>query len=166
MCVPLANCGCTFEGFYYANGQSVVLGDDCGRQCTCNNAAMTCQSYQCGPQETCTIYNGVRGCRPISYSTCWVEGPGSYHTFDGLTFNYPGACGLTLSRVMGPSPLPNFAVTVQKLPRGHQDFSRLLKFEAEGTQVTIEMGEGGTATVSSKCYPPLKDTAFLSSIMS
>ncbi|KAI4881806.1 hypothetical protein NFI96_003653 [Prochilodus magdalenae] len=147
VCVPLANCGCTFEGFYYANGQSVVLGDGCGRQCTCNNAAMTCQSYQCGPQEMCTIYNGVRGCRPISYSTCWVEGPGSYHTFDGLTFNYPGACGLTLSRVMGPSPLPNFAVTVQKLPRGHQDFSRLLKFEAEGTQVAIEMGEGGTATV-------------------
>uniref|UniRef100_A0AAR2M4R1 VWFD domain-containing protein n=1 Tax=Pygocentrus nattereri TaxID=42514 RepID=A0AAR2M4R1_PYGNA len=84
--------------------------------CTCNNTVMTCQNHQCGSHETCTIYNGVRGCKPISYSTCWVEGPDSYHTFDGLTFSYPGACGLTLSRVMGLSPLPNFAVTVQKQP--------------------------------------------------
>ncbi|XP_036420923.1 alpha-tectorin-like [Colossoma macropomum] len=146
-CVPQANCGCSFEGLYYANGQSVVLDNDCGRLCTCNNRIMSCQNHRCGPQEMCAIHDGVRGCRPISYSTCWVEGPGSYHTFDGLTFSYPGACGLTLSRVMGPSPLPNFAVTVQKQLRGPQDFSRLLKFEAEGTQVTIEMREGGTATV-------------------
>uniref|UniRef100_A0AAR2JS77 Alpha-tectorin-like n=1 Tax=Pygocentrus nattereri TaxID=42514 RepID=A0AAR2JS77_PYGNA len=146
-CVSLASCGCTFEGFYYANGQSVVLDENCRRLCTCNNTVMTCQNHQCGSHETCTIYNGVRGCKPISYSTCWVEGPDSYHTFDGLTFSYPGACGLTLSRVMGLSPLPNFAVTVQKQPTGLHTFSRLLRFEAEGTQVSIEMGSGGIARV-------------------
>ncbi|KAL6460893.1 hypothetical protein MHYP_G00308590 [Metynnis hypsauchen] len=146
-CVSLASCGCTFEGFYYANGQSVVLDENCRRLCTCNNTVMTCQNQQCGSQEMCAIFNGVRGCRPISYSTCWVEGPDSYHTFDGLTFSYPGACGLTLSRVMGLSPLPNFVVTVQKQPTGLHTFSRLLKFEAEGTQVSIEMGSGGLARV-------------------
>ena len=119
-----------------------------GEMGTVSNRVMSCQNRQCGQQEMCAIHNGVRGCRPLSYSTCVGKGLGSYHTFDGLTFSYPGACGLTLSRVMGQSPLPNFAVTVQKQLRGPQNFSRLLKFEAEGTQVTIEMKEGGTATVS------------------
>uniref|UniRef100_A0AAY5EYS8 VWFD domain-containing protein n=1 Tax=Electrophorus electricus TaxID=8005 RepID=A0AAY5EYS8_ELEEL len=135
-CVPEANCGCTFEGLYYAEGQSVVLGADCGRQCVCSNRAMSCQNHQCGRQETCGLYNGVRGCRPTSYSTCLVEGLGTYHTFDGVMFSYPGACGLTLTRVMGPSQLPNFEVTVQKVPRGPQDFIRVLRFDAEGTQVS------------------------------
>ncbi|XP_035380960.1 IgGFc-binding protein-like [Electrophorus electricus] len=147
-CVPEANCGCTFEGLYYAEGQSVVLGADCGRQCVCSNRAMSCQNHQCGRQETCGLYNGVRGCRPTSYSTCLVEGLGTYHTFDGVMFSYPGACGLTLTRVMGPSQLPNFEVTVQKVPRGPQDFIRVLRFDAEGTQVSIEMADGGKAQVS------------------
>ncbi|XP_076864065.1 IgGFc-binding protein-like [Brachyhypopomus gauderio] len=147
-CVPQANCGCTFEGLYYAEGQSVVLGADCGRQCVCSSRVMSCQNHQCGRQETCGIYDGVRGCRPTSYSTCMVEGLGTYRTFDGVTFSYAGACGLTLTRIMRPSQLPNFAVTVQKLPRGLQDFTRVLRFEAEGTQVSIEMAEGGKAQVN------------------
>uniref|UniRef100_A0AAY5EFW7 VWFD domain-containing protein n=1 Tax=Electrophorus electricus TaxID=8005 RepID=A0AAY5EFW7_ELEEL len=110
---------------------------------------MSCQNHQCGRQETCGLYNGVRGCRPTSYSTCLVEGLGTYHTFDGVMFSYPGACGLTLTRVMGPSQLPNFEVTVQKVPRGPQDFIRVLRFDAEGTQVSIEMADGGKAQVSS-----------------
>uniref|UniRef100_A0A8C1VRV4 VWFD domain-containing protein n=1 Tax=Cyprinus carpio TaxID=7962 RepID=A0A8C1VRV4_CYPCA len=62
---------------------------------------------------------------------------GSYHTFDGQTFRYPGACGLTLARVMAPSQLPYFVLTVEKVPRGLQEFSRFLKFEAGGTHIHI-----------------------------
>ncbi|XP_073722617.1 alpha-tectorin-like [Misgurnus anguillicaudatus] len=146
-CVPEAACGCTFEGFYYAEGQSVVLDEDCGRQCVCSSMTMICSHHQCGPAEVCEVHNGVRGCRPTSYATCSVEGLGSYHTFDGETFRYPGACGLTLARVMAPSQLPSFALTVEKVPRGLQGFARFLKFEAEGTQVSIEMGEGSNVQV-------------------
>ncbi|KAK2876066.1 hypothetical protein Q8A67_020162 [Cirrhinus molitorella] len=146
-CVPEANCGCVFEGFYYSEGQSVVLGEDCGRQCTCSSRSMVCYEHQCGPAEMCGLHNGVRGCRPISYATCSVESLGSYHTFDGQTFRYPGACGLTLARVMGPSQLPYFVLTVEKVPRGLQDFSRFLKFEAGGTHVSIELGEGSNVQV-------------------
>ncbi|XP_051523541.1 alpha-tectorin-like [Myxocyprinus asiaticus] len=146
-CVPLQQCGCTFGGFYYAEGQSVILDGDCGRQCVCSFGTMICHQHQCGPAEVCEVHDGVRGCRPISYSTCSVEGLGSYHTFDGLRFRYPGACGLTLARVMGPSQLPYFVLTVEKVPRGLHDFSRYLKFEAEGTQVSIEMGEGSNVQV-------------------
>ncbi|KAA0724936.1 Alpha-tectorin Precursor [Triplophysa tibetana] len=146
-CVPEADCGCIFEGFYYAEGQSVVLDEDCGRQCVCSSRTMICHQHQCGPAEVCEVHHGVRGCRPTSYASCSVEGLGFYHTFDGQTFRYPGACGLTLARVMAPSQLPSFLLTVEKVPRGLQGFARFLKFEAEGTHVSIEMGEGSNVQV-------------------
>lgn len=105
---------------------------------------MTCHSYGCDPLETCSLVEGARGCTPNSYASCWIRGPGSYHTFDGLTYQYPGACRLTLAKVMGLSRHPHFMVTAEKVPRGQQGFTRLLKFEAEGTQISIEM------TVSSR----------------
>ncbi|KAJ8414232.1 hypothetical protein AAFF_G00051020, partial [Aldrovandia affinis] len=148
-CVPTAQCGCTFEGRYYRAGQVVILDEDCGRQCSCGNGVMTCQAHSCGLQEACRVEDGVRGCRPRSYSTCWVEGPRLYRTFDGLNFQYPGACGLILSKVRGWSSLPRFVVTAQKIPRGPQgnDFARLLKFEAESTEVSIEMGSSSRVQV-------------------
>ncbi|XP_046691095.1 alpha-tectorin-like isoform X4 [Silurus meridionalis] len=146
-CVPQSNCGCTFEGLYYADGQSVVLDNECGRICTCRNSVMTCQHHQCGSQEVCTINNGVRGCRPTSYSTCWVDRIGSYHTFDGVAFTYPGACELTLTRVIGSSTRPHFSVNLQRVPMGPVGFSKILKFEAEGFQISIDIAEGGNIQV-------------------
>ncbi|XP_051771674.1 alpha-tectorin-like [Ctenopharyngodon idella] len=56
-CVPEANCGCTFEGFYYAEGQSVVLDGDCGRRCVCSSMSMICHQHQCGPEEVCGVHD-------------------------------------------------------------------------------------------------------------
>ncbi|XP_075948901.1 alpha-tectorin-like [Anarhichas minor] len=139
VCIPHAECGCSFEGRYYRSGETVILDNDCGRRCSCSYGSMTCHSHGCGPLESCRVEEGERGCRPNSYGTCWIKGPVSYQTFDGLTYLYPGACRLTLAKVMGLSSYPHFVVTAEKLPRGQQGFSRLLKFEAEGTHVSIEM---------------------------
>nr|XP_046234028.1 IgGFc-binding protein [Scatophagus argus] len=147
VCVPLADCGCSFEGRYYRSGETVILDEDCGRRCSCRYGSMTCHSHGCGPLESCSVEEGERGCRPNSYATCWIRGPGSYHTFDGLTYQYPGACRLTLARVMGLSSHPHFMVTAEKVPRGQQGFTRLLKFEAEGTQISIEMAGSGIVQV-------------------
>ncbi|KAJ8005430.1 hypothetical protein DPEC_G00146570 [Dallia pectoralis] len=147
VCVPTDQCGCTFENRYYSSGATVILDENCGRRCSCNHGTMTCTSSSCREHEACLVVDGNRGCRPTGYSTCWVEGQGSYHTFDGVSFQYPGACGLIVSRVMGSSPYPHFMVAVEKVPTGQQGFHRLLKFEAEGTQVTIEMGNGSVVQV-------------------
>ncbi|XP_012680054.3 alpha-tectorin-like, partial [Clupea harengus] len=146
-CVLQSDCGCTFEGRYYTAGETVVLDQDCGRRCLCTQGTMSCQAHSCSELEVCEAHGGVRSCRPLSYATCWVEGYGSYRTFDGTTFHYPGACGLTLARVRGQSELPHFQVSVEKVPTGLGDFARHLKFEAEGTQVSVEMGEGATTKV-------------------
>ncbi|XP_076007714.1 alpha-tectorin isoform X2 [Genypterus blacodes] len=153
-CVPHSQCGCSFEGRYYPSGATVILDQDCGRRCTCRFGAMTCHSYACSPQETCRVQDGERGCRPRSYTACWINGPTSYHTFDRLKFQYPGACQLTLAKVMGESSHPHFAVTAERVPRGRQGFARVLKFEAEGTQVSIEMGESSTVQVDGQIIRP------------
>ncbi|XP_070783569.1 alpha-tectorin-like [Enoplosus armatus] len=147
VCVPHAECGCSFEGRYYRSGETVILDEDCGRRCSCSYGSMTCRFHGCGPLESCGVEEGERGCRPNSYGTCWTRGPGSYHTFDGLTYQYPGACRLTLAKVMGLSSHPHFMVTAEKVPRGQHAFARLLKFEAEGTHVSIEMASSSRVQV-------------------
>ncbi|XP_060884474.1 alpha-tectorin-like [Labrus mixtus] len=139
VCVPHAECGCSFEGSYYRSGETVILDEDCGRLCSCSYGSMTCSYHGCGPLESCSVVDGKRGCIPNSYATCWVKGPGSYHTFDGKAYQYPGACRLTLAKVMGLSNHPHFMVTTEKVPRGQQGFANVLTFEAEGTQVSIEI---------------------------
>ncbi|CAJ1081086.1 LOW QUALITY PROTEIN: alpha-tectorin-like [Xyrichtys novacula] len=138
-CVPHAECGCNFEGRYYPAGETVILDDDCGRLCSCSYGSMTCVSHGCGPLESCSVIDGERGCSPDSYATCWKKGPGSYHTFDEKTYQHPGACQLTLAKVMGLSSHPHFMVTTEKVPSGQQSFADVLTFEAEGTQISIEM---------------------------
>ena len=146
-CVPHAQCGCSFEDRYYSSGQTVILDENCGRRCSCSFGRMTCRSHSCNPLESCRVEEGERGCRPNSYATCLTRGPGSYQTFDGLMYQYPGACRLTLAKVMGLSAHTHFVVTAEKVPRGQHGFARLLKFEAEGTQVSIEMASSSTVQV-------------------
>ncbi|XP_065327650.1 alpha-tectorin-like [Pelmatolapia mariae] len=148
VCVPHAECGCSFEGRYYRSGQTVILDEDCGRRCSCSYGTMTCHSYGCGPLESCKVEDGERGCRPNSYAACWIRGPGSYQTFDGLIYQYPGACRLTLAKVMGLSSHPHFMVTAEKVPRGQQGFARILHFEAEGIHISIEMARNSKVKVN------------------
>uniref|UniRef100_A0A3B3U0K1 VWFD domain-containing protein n=1 Tax=Poecilia latipinna TaxID=48699 RepID=A0A3B3U0K1_9TELE len=132
VCVPHADCGCSFEGRYYYSGETVILDTDCGRRCTCRSASMTCSSNSCGPYESCMVEDGVRGCIPNSFATCWIRGPGSYHTFDGVMYQYPGACRLTLAKVMGSSDHSHFLVNVEKVPQGPQVFCfNLLKVDGQ-----------------------------------
>ncbi|KAE8284232.1 Alpha-tectorin Precursor [Larimichthys crocea] len=135
--VSLIECGCTFEGHYYRSGETVIPDEDCRRRCSCSYGSMTCHSHGCDPLESCKVVDGKRGCRPNSYATCWIRGPGSYHTFDGLTYQYPGACRLILAKVMGMSSHNHFSVTIEKTPRGLQGFDTLLKIEVEDSQVSI-----------------------------
>ncbi|XP_008281800.1 alpha-tectorin [Stegastes partitus] len=147
VCVPQSDCGCSFEGRYYRSGETVILDDNCGRRCSCRSGSMTCRSHSCGPLESCGVEDGERGCRPNSHATCWLRGSGSYHTFDGLIYQYPGACRLTLSKVIGSSSQSHFEVTAEKVPRRQQGFSNVLKIEAEGTQVSIEMSQSSRVQV-------------------
>uniref|UniRef100_A0A3B3CS42 Uncharacterized protein n=1 Tax=Oryzias melastigma TaxID=30732 RepID=A0A3B3CS42_ORYME len=141
-CVPHAECGCSFEGFYYQSGETVILGGDCGRCCSCTAGSMTCSPYSCGPHETCSVEDGERGCRPNGYATCWIRGAGSYQTFDGLTYQYPGACKLIVAKVVGSSDHPHFTVSTEKVPKGQDGFSNYLNIEVDGQLTVLPFSSG------------------------
>uniref|UniRef100_A0A3B3IP88 Uncharacterized protein n=1 Tax=Oryzias latipes TaxID=8090 RepID=A0A3B3IP88_ORYLA len=147
-CVPYAQCGCSFEGRYYQSGQTVILDEDCGRRCSCTAGSMTCSPHGCGPHESCSVDAGERGCRPNGYATCLIRGPGSYQTFDGLTYQYPGACKLIVAKVIGSSDHPHFNVSTEKVPQGQESFSNYLNIEAQGAKVTIGMDSSNRVWVS------------------
>uniref|UniRef100_A0A3B3YA39 VWFD domain-containing protein n=1 Tax=Poecilia mexicana TaxID=48701 RepID=A0A3B3YA39_9TELE len=63
VCVPHADCGCSFEGHYYRSGETVILDADCGRRCTCSYGSMTCSSHSCGQHESShCVFLPVRLC--------------------------------------------------------------------------------------------------------
>uniref|UniRef100_A0A8C4T620 Alpha-tectorin-like n=1 Tax=Erpetoichthys calabaricus TaxID=27687 RepID=A0A8C4T620_ERPCA len=149
-CVPLYQCGCTFEGRYYAEGAQVILDEDCGRSCMCSQSTMQCVQNSCGAQEECRLEAGVRACYPQAYGTCWIEGSLRYRTFDGLNLEYAAGCQLILVKLRNMTTLPNFVVSVQKVPTGDSgsSFTSLLHLEAYATLVTIATGDIITAQVN------------------
>uniref|UniRef100_A0A3B3ZZ45 VWFD domain-containing protein n=1 Tax=Periophthalmus magnuspinnatus TaxID=409849 RepID=A0A3B3ZZ45_9GOBI len=74
-CVPVHECGCNFEGFYYHSGKTVILDQDCSRICDCISGNMTCHSHVCESHEECKVFNGERGCYA---RTCSVSGDPLY----------------------------------------------------------------------------------------
>ncbi|GLD57372.1 IgGFc-binding protein-like protein [Lates japonicus] len=111
--------------------EKLYTDEDCG-DASCSYGTMTCRHMvvvhlNCAGEE-----DGERGCRPNSYETCWDKGPRIISTFDGVTYQYPGACRLTLPGVMGLSQQFHFVLDSRKVPRGQQGFTRP-QFEAEGT---------------------------------
>uniref|UniRef100_A0AAZ1WZ66 VWFD domain-containing protein n=1 Tax=Oreochromis aureus TaxID=47969 RepID=A0AAZ1WZ66_OREAU len=82
---------CICDSGYILSGGVCVPHDECG-------CSFEGRYYRSGQTD------GERGCRPNSYETCLIRGSGSYQTFDGLTYQYPGACRLTLAKVMGLLP--------------------------------------------------------------
>ncbi|XP_048869418.1 alpha-tectorin-like [Brienomyrus brachyistius] len=148
-CMPVQQCGCTFQEQFYTVGETVLLGDDCGEQCTCTSSGMTCFNYSCESQKVCSVQGGQRGCYPENDRICTV-GEYMYRTFDGLGFHYQGACGLTLTTFTNGTNLPDFVISTQKVPSGPQgnNFNSNLKFESNGTDVSVTLGNITTVQVN------------------
>ncbi|XP_075763601.1 IgGFc-binding protein-like [Pelodiscus sinensis] len=152
-CVPVSQCGCTLEGRYHQLGEEVILTDTCSRKCSCRQPAqpMQCQDHACGALETCRVVDGVRGCSPVTFGTCRVFGHIHYTTFDGVMFDYQGACKYTLSKFCGPpGSLPDFTVRAENEHRGSIAVSRtrLVELDVYGERVTIATGQYGQVQVN------------------
>ncbi|XP_074795133.1 IgGFc-binding protein-like [Natator depressus] len=141
------------KGQYHQLGEEVILTDTCRRKCSCRQPAqpMQCQDHACGALEICSVVNGVRGCYPVTFGTCWVFGHSHYTTFDGVIFDYQGACKYTLSKYCGPpGNLPDFAVNVENEHKGSiaVSWTRLVKLDVYGEHITIVAGQYGQVQVN------------------
>ncbi|XP_069804822.1 IgGFc-binding protein-like [Dendropsophus ebraccatus] len=101
-CVPIAECGCDYNGVYYAVGESVYVGPKCTQKCTCTEGGtMACASSRCPPNEVCGIKNGLHGCSPTGSATCTAAGYSHYRTFDNRPYDFRGRCSYVLTESCG-----------------------------------------------------------------
>ncbi|XP_019353974.1 IgGFc-binding protein-like [Alligator mississippiensis] len=153
VCVPQRQCGCLLDGHYHVLGTELILTDTCSRKCICREPAqpMQCQPHACRALETCRILDGVRGCHPMQFGLLRVFGHLHYITFDGATYDTPGACTYTLSTYCGPpGQLPGFTVRVESQHWGSIAMSRVRRVEVEvyGHRVAISVGQDSRVQVN------------------
>ncbi|KAM6967545.1 IgGFc-binding protein-like [Aplochiton taeniatus] len=104
VCVPLAECGCTYQNQYYQNGQVFFPSGGCNPRCVCSNdGQVTCDAkFACSANEKCSLQDGVQACVPTSIGRCSVGGAREVLSFDGRTFTLWGDCVYKLAETSLP----------------------------------------------------------------
>ncbi|XP_068180237.1 IgGFc-binding protein [Antennarius striatus] len=111
-CVPVRDCGCSYEGHYYRKGEVFYPENKCVEKCTCGvNGAVSCKKTRCRPGETCKIIKGVQGCHPEGYGKCVASGDPHYISFDGRRFDFQGTCVYVLAKTCNEGDLIPFTIT-------------------------------------------------------
>ncbi|KAM4568117.1 IgGFc-binding protein [Fundulus diaphanus] len=147
VCVPAKTCGCSYQGRYYKPGQQFWADESCGRLCVCDTTLgmVTCRDASCSANEKCTVIDGERACRPISYASCTASGDPHYRTFDGRKYDFQGTCEYLLAGLCSQQAgLVPFNVSVQNDNRG----SRAVSYTK-----TVEISIYGATLIISREYP-------------
>uniref|UniRef100_A0A8C5WKM6 VWFD domain-containing protein n=1 Tax=Leptobrachium leishanense TaxID=445787 RepID=A0A8C5WKM6_9ANUR len=151
-CVPLAQCGCVYQGKYYHRDEVFFAEGQCNQKCQCGeNGIVKCQAETCNADEECTVVNGKRGCNAKDCGRCVANGDPHYISFDGLAFDFQGTCTYTLSKVVVDDPrLEKFSVVVENESYGNGQVAvtRLVVVYAYGYKVAIERGMKWKVNVS------------------
>ncbi|MBN3312334.1 FCGBP protein, partial [Atractosteus spatula] len=119
LCVPIADCGCLYNGWYYRKGDVFYPLSMCQQQCVCGEKGIvSCKSFSC-PREQCRVVKGKRGCYPVGEGKCVASGDPHYISFDGRRFDFQGTCTYTLAKVCdGNGTLNAFSVNVENVKYG------------------------------------------------
>uniref|UniRef100_A0A3Q3GZ62 VWFD domain-containing protein n=1 Tax=Kryptolebias marmoratus TaxID=37003 RepID=A0A3Q3GZ62_KRYMA len=97
LCVPLASCGCSYQGLHRQNGEQFY---GCTQRCVCQGPNdLHCTPASCTPTQECTIRNGQLGCYD-PMSTCTVMGDPHYITYDGALAHFQGTCSYVITESM------------------------------------------------------------------
>ncbi|XP_066462520.1 IgGFc-binding protein-like [Eleutherodactylus coqui] len=142
-CTDVATCGCIYKNLYYKPSQEFWFDDKCSVYCTCDPSLgmVVCKEDKCQDNERCMLRNGVRGCYPVSYSTCVSTGDPHYATFDGWKYDFMGTCSYYLTGLcssVDPNLTP-FQVNVQNERRGSTtvSYAKSVTLEVYNQTVTL-----------------------------
>ncbi|KAE8594550.1 hypothetical protein XENTR_v10019687 [Xenopus tropicalis] len=143
-CVPVKSCGCTYNGAYYKADEEFWSDNNCRVLCKCDASLgfVVCTPTSCKASEKCLVVNGVRGCHPISFSTCSAYGDPHYTTFDGRRFDFMGTCVYQLVGVTSSdASLTRFTVKVQNNNRGNKavSYTKVVTVEVYNMVLTLSM---------------------------
>ncbi|XP_067316854.1 IgGFc-binding protein-like [Anolis sagrei] len=153
-CVPIGDCGCVYQERYYKKGDEFFPTSSCQEKCHCReNGVVGCQKVSCGAQEECKVEHGIRGCHSTGCGTCSVAG-GTYLTFDGHAFNFPGSCTYTLAKVCSrDSNLAKFSVVVENESLGASKVvQKMVIITVHGYVITLKKGTTWKVSVDGEVY--------------
>nr|XP_038028058.1 IgGFc-binding protein isoform X2 [Anas platyrhynchos] len=153
-CVPMAQCGCLYQGFYYKLGETFHPTKQ--EKCQCqDNGSVLCEEVPDTDETECKVVDGVTQCQSDALGTCVVTGDRSYVSFDGLAFEIPGACSYILTETCaGDDSVRSFVVKIEKDSRQKRKVSTIqaLSVEVYGLTLTMTRGKTGTVMVDSILY--------------
>ncbi|KAM3923113.1 IgGFc-binding protein-like [Leptodactylus fuscus] len=141
--IDVTTCGCMYKDHYYKPNEEFWSNDKCSVHCRCDPllGMVVCREDKCQDSERCMLRSGVRGCYPVSFSTCVSTGDPHYTTFDGRKFDFMGSCTYQLTGLC-PSMDPNltpFQVTIQNDRRGSKTVSYTKSVTLEVYNKTITL---------------------------
>ncbi|XP_029360767.1 IgGFc-binding protein-like [Echeneis naucrates] len=144
-CVPVAECGCQYEGQYYLNGQVFHPGKSCSTRCVCSDGVVQCdQKFLCSANEKCVVKDGSSFCSPKSTGSCSVSGVRTVRTFDGQAYPLWGNCLFKLSEVEEEEEeeggVTAFTVLVQQSTSKDGDVYRSVVLQVYDIAITMETG--------------------------
>ncbi|XP_035492191.1 IgGFc-binding protein [Scophthalmus maximus] len=142
-CLPVRDCGCSYDGHYYRKGDVFYPETECVEQCLCGeNGAVSCQKAKCRPGEICKVANGVKACHPEGQSKCVASGDPHYISFDGRRFDFQGTCVYVLAKVCNDDngQLTPFTVTQgnEKYGNGKVAVTKSVAVEVYGFNIDIQ----------------------------
>ncbi|XP_017564176.2 IgGFc-binding protein-like [Pygocentrus nattereri] len=154
-CVPLKECGCTYEGRYYPPANTFWGDKACTKKCSCNSQTgqVTCTPTKCKASQVCALRNGVRDCYPLSYGHCQGSGDPHYRTFDGKTFDFQGTCTYYLSKLVTTTDasLVPYEVLVKNENRGMNkavSFTKTVEIKIYGYTIILSKDNYGKVMVN------------------
>ncbi|TDH12248.1 hypothetical protein EPR50_G00069860 [Perca flavescens] len=142
-CVPLAECGCRYEGQYYQTGQVFYPGQSCNNRCVCSEGGVVqCDpKFRCSANEKCVVKGGSASCSPSGKASCSVSGVRTVRSFDGQAYPLWGNCLFLLAAVEGKAGgMAAFSVYVQQKTNKDGSVSRSVELQIYNIEITMETG--------------------------
>ncbi|XP_069057211.1 IgGFc-binding protein-like [Pleurodeles waltl] len=173
-CVRIKDCGCNYNGLYIKPDEDFWSDDNCQVHCKCDSelGMVVCKNDHCKASERCTVVNGIRGCYPISYSSCTASGDPHFISFDGHRYDFQGTCVYQMAGLCSEDPtLTPFAVNLQNEHRGRKSvaYTKVVTLNVYNMSVTLskdypfQIQVNGILTALPFYYQSNKIVAFIGS---
>ncbi|NXL54621.1 FCGBP protein, partial [Podilymbus podiceps] len=149
-CVPLSQCGCLQQDFYYKVEEIFFPTKE--EKCQCQaGGTVDCQKISCPGGGEGKIIDGVFQCLPATLGACVATGDRNYISFDGMAFNISGTCSYVLAETCADDSVEPFVVRIEKDARQKRKVSgiQVLSVEVYGLTLTLMRGKRGAVTVDS-----------------